>query len=610
MDRQIVYPGAIPLETDILNTNKNMMIALSKLSAAVLGTSTIANGFAVTPTAPASLQVNVAAGEIYGMANIDATAYSSLAADTTHAVLKQGIALDPQLLTLTAPGTSGYSVNYLVQATYQDQDANAVALPYYNSSNPSQPWSGPDNTGQTQYTARKGVAVVQAKAGIAAATGSQQTPAPDSGYIGLYVVTVAYGQAQITTSNISLYANAPFIPTSLINAAGLNLPNIFSQPQTVPNATQSGHAVNFGQLNSSITGLKRTFLSYSAGTALTSGAVSYNTDVQWLGSSSGTIQLPVGNTLPVETSFHFFNEGTSAVTVSINLATSSWPWPDVLRIGSSTYSSITIQPGGDVLIRSSGSSEFECISGSGLYQFNPIIVANATQSQHAVALGQLALAIGTTAPQFDNGLKFSTTAFVQRALGSFSNFGTIAASRNLSVSDIGTALAFSGNYTLTLPTPSSLGLINGAACTLYSTSSTGTISAGSGVTLSMAGSISSLAVNAGQSCTIVVVSGTQWQVISSTAGLSQNADFGSSLAGNGYQKLPNGLIVQWGSRNSTASTDTLTLPLTFPNAGLQVYVTDSGNGRVAFGASFASTSTVTVYCASAGNLYRYFAIGN
>lgn len=211
MDRQIVYAGAIPLETDLLNTNKNVMIALAKLSSAVLGTSTVVNGFAVTPTSPASLQVNVAPGEIYSMASIDASAYSSLAADTTHQIMKQGIVLDSQALTLTAPSTNGYSVNYLIQATYQDQDTNAVALPYYNSTNPSIPWSGPGNNGQAQYTARKGAVVLTAKAGVPAATGSQATPAPDSGNVGLYVVTVAYGQTQVVAGNISQYASAPFI---------------------------------------------------------------------------------------------------------------------------------------------------------------------------------------------------------------------------------------------------------------------------------------------------------------------------------------------------------------------------------------------------------------
>jgi antitoxin component of RelBE/YafQ-DinJ toxin-antitoxin module len=38
LKRQIIYPGAIPLETDLLNTNKNTMVALGKLVAATFGT--------------------------------------------------------------------------------------------------------------------------------------------------------------------------------------------------------------------------------------------------------------------------------------------------------------------------------------------------------------------------------------------------------------------------------------------------------------------------------------------------------------------------------------------------------------------------------------------
>lgn len=88
MDRQIIYPGAIPLETDLLNTNKYGMLGLSKLAAAILGTSTMLNGLACVPDSPASLNVSVAPGEIYSLQNIDGTAYSSLAADTTHQIVR------------------------------------------------------------------------------------------------------------------------------------------------------------------------------------------------------------------------------------------------------------------------------------------------------------------------------------------------------------------------------------------------------------------------------------------------------------------------------------------------------------------------------------------
>lgn len=218
MDRQTVYPGQIPLETDLLNTNKFAMVGLAKLAAAMLGTATVVSGLACVPTGPASLQVVVNPGEMYSLVATDATAYSSLAADTTHNILKQGISLDAVTLNCPAPGTGGQSINYLIQAAYQDSDTGLVTLPYYNASNPSQAYSGPNNTGVQQATARKGIVAISAKAGTAATTGSQTTPAPDVGYTGLWVVTVANGQTTITSANIVQATNAPILPTDLLHA--------------------------------------------------------------------------------------------------------------------------------------------------------------------------------------------------------------------------------------------------------------------------------------------------------------------------------------------------------------------------------------------------------
>lgn len=218
MDRAITYPGSVPLDTDLLRTNKFAMMGLAKLAAAMLGTATIINGLACVPTAPAGLTVNVNPGEIYAMANVDGTAYSSIPADTTHSILKQGIVLDAVNLSCSPPGTVGLSINYLIQVTYQDLDTDLTALPYYNASNPSQAWSGPNNSGTAQATTRKGAIILAAKAGVAAATGTQTTPAADVGYTGLYVVTVANGQTQITAGNISQVAGAPIMPSSVLSA--------------------------------------------------------------------------------------------------------------------------------------------------------------------------------------------------------------------------------------------------------------------------------------------------------------------------------------------------------------------------------------------------------
>ncbi|MBV8647472.1 hypothetical protein [Paludibacterium sp.] len=223
MDRQIVYPGQILPETTLLQGSRDIMIALGKLAAGVLGINTVVNGFAVTPSSPASLQVNVAPGEIYSLQNVDSTAFSTLSADSVHQIVKQGLLLDPATLTLTAPATSGQSINYLIQIGYQDNDTNASLLPYYNSANPAQQFAGQGNNSQAQNTARKGVAVVQTKAGAAATTGMQTTPPPDSGCAGIYVVTVAYGQTQIVAGNIAADPGAPFFAT-LPNAISRDTP--------------------------------------------------------------------------------------------------------------------------------------------------------------------------------------------------------------------------------------------------------------------------------------------------------------------------------------------------------------------------------------------------
>jgi len=237
MDRQIVYPGAIPLETDLLNSNKYALIGLSKLAAAVLGEGDLLNGLACAPVSPAALQVQVAAGEIYSVDNVDGVAYGSLAADTVHSILKQGLLMDPVTINCPAPATAGYSVNYLVQAAYQDVDGDPVVLSYYNASNPPQAYSGPDNSGTAQATVRQGVCQVKRKTGIAATSGSQVTPAPDVGYIGLSIVTVAAGQTAITAADIQPYPGAPFIPHTLTQLAPLTSPVLTGAP-TAPTPGQ------------------------------------------------------------------------------------------------------------------------------------------------------------------------------------------------------------------------------------------------------------------------------------------------------------------------------------------------------------------------------------
>lgn len=368
MDRQIVYPGAIPLETDLLNTNKNMMIGLSKLAAAIMGTSTMLNGLAVTPTGPASLQVYVAPGEIYRLQNIDGTAYSSLAADTTHSILKQGVMLDQATLSCPAPVTSGYSINYLIQVAYQDTDANAVVLPYYNASNPSQAYAGPANAGTAQNTVRKGALVVSAKAGVAATTGTQTTPAADSGYTGIYVVTVAYGQTQITAPNINAVSGAPFINSTL-----LGLSPAFSVSPTVPTPSQFDNSQK--AVNSAF--LKATGEAFGGLKSVTGAATldaTYAGQLTIFGGTTYAVNLPAASTYPAGTTLTFYSTASGAVT--LNRAGT-----DTISVNNAlAVNSLAMGSGDTLTLVSNGTDIWEAVAGSSQLRYASLFASSLSGS--------------------------------------------------------------------------------------------------------------------------------------------------------------------------------------------------------------------------------------
>jgi hypothetical protein len=215
MDRQIVYVGALARTRDVLLTNKNTMLALGMAMQAVIGTSRLVDGLSCTPTSPPSLTVNISPGSIYDYQVVDQAAYGILSADTDNFVVKQGISLSPLTFNCPAPATTGYSQNYLVQVALLEEDGGSTVLPFYNANNPSQPFNGPNNSGTSSNTVRQDLCAVTLKAGAAATTGTQTTPAPDTGYTGLWVITVANGQTAIDSSHIAEAADAPFIVEKL-----------------------------------------------------------------------------------------------------------------------------------------------------------------------------------------------------------------------------------------------------------------------------------------------------------------------------------------------------------------------------------------------------------
>ena len=213
MDRPIVYPGSIPLDTDVLRAAQNAMVAFGSIAAAMLGTGTVVDGLACSPS---GLAVQVGPGAIFQSAPLEATPYGSLPADTADSIVKCGInSQTTTTATLTPPGSVGQAINYLIEAQLQEADTGATVLPYYNAANPSVAYSGPGGGGAAQNTLRTQRVSLQVKAGAAATTGSQATPGADAGWTPLWIVTVNAGAVAVTPGNIAPHPLAPFVPTKL-----------------------------------------------------------------------------------------------------------------------------------------------------------------------------------------------------------------------------------------------------------------------------------------------------------------------------------------------------------------------------------------------------------
>ena len=167
-------------------------------------------------------------------------------------------------------------------------DTGSTVLPYYNSAVPSSPFSGPGNSGTPQNTLRKGIVNLQVKAGTAATTGTQVAPTVDSGFIALWLITVANGQVTISGGNIVQVANAPFLGASYMPKLG-----------TIANYIQSGAwgiCTDTGSANALAVAPSPPPVSIGLGTKLTVKIANNNT-----GATTMAVTLASGsvNTSPV-----------------------------------------------------------------------------------------------------------------------------------------------------------------------------------------------------------------------------------------------------------------------------------------------------------------------
>lgn len=230
-----------------------------------------------------------------------------------------------------------------------------------------------------------------------------------------------------------------------------------------------------------------------------------------------------------------------------------------------------------------------------------------------------------TPARYDNDTSIATTEFVQRALGGFASylgFNTDAVLQQSAVGALVNMAAGIAGYTLTLP--QTAGLPDGVSITFINTSGRDNAIARQGADIiSITGSSeTSVWVRIGENATFTKA-GAVW-LMTGTAALFRAASFGASQSASGYQRLPGGLIIQWGTiltpAYNTANQFLRTpfaFPISFPNAVLSVGGAIQAGLNAGFFTSWSAedrTKSGGVFIYSSGTtigpvLFTYIAIG-
>lgn len=270
--------------------------------------------------------------------------------------------------------------------------------------------------------------------------------------------------------------------------------------------------------------------------------------IEFGGSAIAAVTLPSATTVPDGEGFWFFNDAS----VNVNVVPQSSEY--IGFSASSSAASIVVQPGETMFVVSNGGNKWLAAS-----------------SQY-----------GATAARFDYTTKLATTAWVQGNGFQFRNVSGIGigADMTLSASQVGGWGQFQGvGKTLTLPSLASL--VPGSTFTVQGAATGGTLKAATGDVIIAADMSSANTLTILPNETITVVSnGTSygWFAVANGVG---GRGFANLKTNNGYQKLPGGMILQWGmaSANNAVATQTnaVTFPTAFPTNPVMVLTDHVGN---------------------------------
>lgn len=179
----------------------------------------------------------------------------------------------------------------------------------------------------------------------------------------------------------------------------------------------------------------------------------------------------------------------------------------------------------------------------------------------------LELVLAGTTPQFDNDGSLSTTEFTQRALGNDNGYAGLVESTVL------TAAAHSGKFiycstatSITITLPAIATARSGCKFPLFNTGVGDVVIQFNGaealVVNNTSDAVTSLTLKAGESiCIESLGSGSLWYHSGGTAQFKWSRNLSGSIASSGWQRLPSGLLLQYGQVTTSAGAD---VAFTFP----------------------------------------------
>jgi hypothetical protein len=220
-----------------------------------------------------------------------------------------------------------------------------------------------------------------------------------------------------------------------------------------------------------------------------------------------------------------------------------------------------------------------------------------------------------TPSQFDADTSLATTAFVQRALGNRQSLIGVSGSYKVVPADMGKIIYIQGIDGAALILPPANSVLLGSSIAVLNLNAGGVTigrpSTGAGSTDLIQygiGSAESSSIGQGEFLELISDGSAQWFPAARTTGLGLLPSFASVRSQNGYQKLPSGLIMQWGlaSAGTDANGAIISFPVVFPNLALIVVASNTDASCAASAAQVISAATFKLWGRSYTGAYNVF----